>query len=149
MATSSIKVMNQSGDVQTYILFQESPRVQGVPSQQFFKVMYQTAPGIQSGHNAHALFRIPSQPYGVCGSNPDPLAIDHSVTTSNATSVNLTQGNVNGTTVFLNAPGNQPSWDDSRLASNTSANAFAIQTDANFTYPNESENFPFRATSSP
>jgi hypothetical protein len=141
MGDYSIKIMNQSGDVQSYILFQEAPKAQGIPANEVFTNVYQTAPGIQTGHNSHALFKMHKEFYCVCGTNPDPLAVDHSVTTSSADPVTLAQGNSSGTKVFLTAPANDPSWDDTRISTTLSSNAFAVQTDTNFQYPNENNIF--------
>ncbi|KAK5422733.1 hypothetical protein LTR06_000992 [Exophiala xenobiotica] len=141
MADYSIKIQNHSGDVQSYMLFQEAPKAQGIPANQVFTNVYQAAPSIQSGHNSHALFKMHKTFYAVCGTNPDPLAIDHSVTTSAAESVNLTEGDIPGSKVFLTAPGNNPEWDDSRASTTTSANGFSIMTDTNFQYPNENNIF--------
>jgi hypothetical protein len=145
MADYSIKIMNQSGDSQSYMLFQEAPKAQGIPANQVFTNVYQAAPGIQTGHNSHALFKMHKTFYCVCGTNPDPLAIDHSVTTSAAEAVNLTEGDIPGSKVFLTAPGNNPQWDDSRTSTTTAANGFAIVTDTNFQYPNESKRLLFQA----
>jgi hypothetical protein len=147
MGDYSIKIMNQSGDTQSYILFQEAPKAQGIPASEVFTNVYQTAPGIQTGHNSHALFKMHKEFYCVCGTNPDPLAVDHSVTTSSADAVTLAQGNNAGTKVFLTAPSNDPSWDDTRISTTLSSNAFAVQTDTNFQYPNESKHLPIQVIS--
>ena len=143
MADYSIKIMNQSGDMQSYILFQAVPRTQGIPTSQVFTNIYQSAPGIQTGHNSHTIFRVHKDFWAgessysrlpkikfqsrclknrftyfvanetdvlVCGSSPNPLAKDVSVTTSASTPVTLTQGENPGSRVFLTAPGNNPEW---------------------------------------
>jgi len=100
MANYSIKIMNQSGDFQSYILFQELPKTTGIPSNQVFTNVYQSAPQIQTGHNSHALFKMHKDFYAVCGTSPDPLAHDVSVSTSSADAVTITQGSTPGSKVF-------------------------------------------------
>ena len=165
MADYSIKIMNETGNIQTYSLFQEAPKVsryryqssgaqsrllsqeapkaQGIPVNQVFTNIYQAAPPIQN--NGTALFKMHKTFSAVCGTSPAPLAIGHTVTGSAAESVNLTEGDVPGSKVFLTAPYNNPQWDDSETWTTSSPNAFAIVTDTNFEYPNESKRLLFQA----
>ncbi|KAJ4244565.1 hypothetical protein NW762_014420 [Fusarium torreyae] len=138
-----ITIINQSDRPQTYLLFQNSPKVNPQPGSNVFTNIYQASAIIPPGGDAN--FAITSQWYGINGTSPAAaLSTNVKVSTGQGLPVTLGSGATPGTTLGLttfNSDGEDPEFNPTTPAAAAGNGAFQIVTDSTFTPLNQNNIF--------
>ncbi|KAB8748982.1 hypothetical protein FH972_026533 [Carpinus fangiana] len=137
MADYSITITNQSNEPQEFLLFQNLPVPNGIPSEQVFTNVYQYSGKIVNGEQSSTTFSIAKDYFAIYGSGKSSPDGKVRITTADSRSITLgPNGSYRALSTFDDKI--SPKWDEAFAEGKKTdtPGAFTIKTDTTFQYPN-------------